>query len=297
MVLKKPYLPEAKKLRISQQMIAEMHEDIVCDRLYVTSLQYIPPTEEINISGKNVRRYVFLYLRQGRVTLSSYGTLKRFSAGQYFILPEGESYSLTPAKKETCELTIVKFGGTMCKEATRNCPKHPVTLIGTARREVEQLLTRLYGELSLSCSIGTMRYATCIFSHLMAFLSYGNGRDPEEKEVPVNNSKIAVESAMQYLRDHVEERVRLEELASFCGYTPTYFSSLFRRKTGYSPITYFNILKMQRACELLTSTRSRILDICAQLGIDDNYYFSRLFTKIIGMSPKQYRKTHTGKKK
>ncbi|MDY4890912.1 MAG: AraC family transcriptional regulator, partial [Prevotella sp.] len=51
----------------------------------------------------------------------------------------------------------------------------------------------------------------------------------------------------------------------------------------------FNILKIQLACKLLETTDLKINQICAKVGIDDSYYFSRLFTKTIGISPKKYR--------
>ncbi|MDD6977115.1 MAG: AraC family transcriptional regulator, partial [Prevotellaceae bacterium] len=46
---------------------------------------------------------------------------------------------------------------------------------------------------------------------------------------------------------------------------------------------------IQLACKLLETTDLKINQICAKVGIDDSYYFSRLFTKTIGISPKKYR--------
>ena len=48
---------------------------------------------------------------------------------------------------------------------------------------------------------------------------------------------------------------------------------------------------MKRACDLLDNTQMRMNQICYKLGIDDPYYFSRMFSKVMGMSPKAYR-TH-----
>ena len=65
---------------------------------------------------------------------------------------------------------------------------------------------------------------------------------------------------------------------------------LFKKQTGHSPLTYFNLLKMQQACLLLDTTDMKINQICYKIGIEDTYYFSRLFSKIMGMSPREYRK-------
>src|SRR5690606_40995788 len=62
---------------------------------------------------------------------------------------------------------------------------------------------------------------------------------------------------------------------------------------GYSPIEYFNHLKIQHACQLLQFSDRRIFEIALAIGIEDPYYFSRLFSTQMGISPKQYRKQWT----
>lgn len=64
---------------------------------------------------------------------------------------------------------------------------------------------------------------------------------------------------------------------------------MFKKRTGYSPLTYFNLMKIRKACELLDTTSMKLNQISFKIGFDDQFYFSRLFTKIMGMSPKAYR--------
>ncbi|MBV4004894.1 helix-turn-helix transcriptional regulator, partial [Bacteroides thetaiotaomicron] len=63
---------------------------------------------------------------------------------------------------------------------------------------------------------------------------------------------------------------------------------------AFSCCVYFNLLKMQQACLLLDTTDMKINQICYKIGIEDTYYFSRLFSKIMGMSPREYRKSKKG---
>lgn len=57
---------------------------------------------------------------------------------------------------------------------------------------------------------------------------------------------------------------------------------------------YFNMLKIQQACALLDFTEIKINQVCYKVGIEDPYYFSRLFNKIMGMPPKEYKKLKKG---
>ena len=80
-----------------------------------------------------------------------------------------------------------------------------------------------------------------------------------------------------------------QQMAQYTGYSSSHFSMLFKKETGHSPLNYFNLLKIQYACQLLSSTNMKINQISFKVGIDDSFYFSRLFTKLMGMSPKDYR--------
>lgn len=92
------------------------------------------------------------------------------------------------------------------------------------------------------------------------------------------------------MKENLEKRLTLQELTAQSGYSASHFSMLFKRKTGHSVLEYFNLMKIQEACFLLDSTDMKVNQICYKVGIDDAYCFSRLFNKIMGMSPYAYRK-------
>ena len=83
--------------------------------------------------------------------------------------------------------------------------------------------------------------------------------------------------------------INVEEIAQSVNLSVSHFTSLFKKKTGFSPIEYCNHLKIQRACQYLFFTDLRVKEISFKLGINDPYYFSRLFTKVMGVSPNEYR--------
>ena len=82
----------------------------------------------------------------------------------------------------------------------------------------------------------------------------------------------------------------LQELASFSNLSTSHFSTIFKKETGYAPIDYFNHLKIQKACQYLLFTDMSIKEISFSLGIEDQYYFSRMFSKLMHVPPKEYRR-------
>jgi AraC-like DNA-binding protein len=85
-------------------------------------------------------------------------------------------------------------------------------------------------------------------------------------------------------------------MADFSNLSVTHFSALFRKKTGHSPIEYFNHLKIQKACQYLAFTSMTVKELAFYIGIEDQYYFSRMFTRLMGISPSAYRKRNTENK-
>ena len=68
-----------------------------------------------------------------------------------------------------------------------------------------------------------------------------------------------------------------------------YFSTVFSQTTGQSFISYLTAMRMQKAKELLRSTNMKLSDIALEIGYNEPNYFSHVFRKTTGMTPKEYR--------
>ena len=84
-------------------------------------------------------------------------------------------------------------------------------------------------------------------------------------------------------------RVPLETAVEKLGYSYPHICRIFKRAYGVSPITYFNRTRMDRACIFLRETSLPVNEIARNIGIDNSSYFTRLFLKYCGKSPKSFR--------
>ena len=99
----------------------------------------------------------------------------------------------------------------------------------------------------------------------------------------------AVRLATEYVQAHFAEPISLGGAAEQLGLSPNYLSMLFKRVTGQSFRDYLNTLRVEEAKRLLESTDYPIVDIAVACGFGDQSYFTRVFRKYTGLSPKQYR--------
>lgn len=97
-----------------------------------------------------------------------------------------------------------------------------------------------------------------------------------------------IEKIVDYIHRNFQEKITLEELSELSELTPTYLSKIFRKITGYTIIGFINRLKVDKAKELIIEGNNKIKEIAHLSGFEDEFYFSRVFKKLEGVSPSNY---------
>lgn len=104
-----------------------------------------------------------------------------------------------------------------------------------------------------------------------------------------------VEQARTYLEANYMRDVSIGELAGKLNLNRSYFSALFRKKTGKSPQQYLTDYRMERACQLMTEHGYSPGEAALSTGYPDIFSFSRMFKKRFGVSPREYSRRQTEK--
>ena len=107
----------------------------------------------------------------------------------------------------------------------------------------------------------------------------------------LENSNI--EQVIEYINNNFTQNFSLDFLADKFGSSPNHFIKKFKEKTGHTPIKYLAIKRIEKAKKLLDTTNLSINEVMEKVGYDDASYFSKLFKKIVGYSPKNYKESIT----
>lgn len=103
-----------------------------------------------------------------------------------------------------------------------------------------------------------------------------------------SNNKL-IKEACDYISKHYSEDISLSDVAEKIHLNPSYLSSLFKQVTGSSFKEYLNRVRIEEAKSLLENTDYSIMEIAVATGYSDQSYFSKVFRKLTGITPKQYR--------
>ncbi|MBZ4667539.1 MAG: two-component system, response regulator YesN [Epulopiscium sp.] len=104
------------------------------------------------------------------------------------------------------------------------------------------------------------------------------------------NSVYLIQKVKDYIDEHYQEKITLEDMADYVGLSKYYLSYLFKKEEGTNFVSYINKKRIEKAKEYLRDTNNTVSQIYDLVGFSDQQYFSKTFKKIVGMTVTEYRR-------
>lgn len=231
--------------------------------------------------------YLLLYCTKGEMHLSFAQDRVSIQKEQFCIIPQGFTYELEAGKLAPCSVVLCYFNGSKARilEKEFTAVRDLVPSVNNLVANRKMLIDELFANLSRGYNNANMHYINFSFAHLLATFVFASrtGDDLLTEANPMVQNLIA------FMEQNIDKKMTLNDFARESGYSITYLSTVFRRVTNYSPLSYFSHLKISRACEYLDQTNLKVKQIAFKLGYTDAYYFSKDFQKKMGLSPRSYR--------
>lgn len=225
--------------------------------------------------------------------------LGRFEAGNLVLvganLPHAWYSDITGEEVIENRDVVLQFKGEWIEGLMASCPELRCleSLLGDASRGVEfhgddakycsRMLIEMEGlddsdklihMLVILCRLAKSRY------RLLSSLGYDITTQGAAAE--------KVDSVLCYIHKNFNEEIRMSDLASSFGMSPSSFSRFFKQATGNTFVTFLRRIRVSHACRLLIESESSVAEICFLVGFNNLSNFNRYFRSIKGMTPRQY---------
>ena len=144
-----------------------------------------------------------------------------------------------------------------------------------------QKVIRRISELNVLTNPGIMILAEQFLRELLVLIS---------AEINENRYSKALNMILEYISTHFAENITLKGLSKRFSLSESYIARLFKTQLGTTLSEYVNTLRIQFACSLLKNTDMKLSEIAEKSGYNNQYYFSRIFKKLNGITPIKYKK-------
>jgi len=281
-------IKENRYFRIPLPLVDEQKADPLTNDLYFTEIGEIEVEKGIIWDiGEKPENNILVYCVKGNGIAIILGEQVPVTADQFFIIHKGDAFKFYSVITENTRLMIAHFNGQKSElmSSVFSVVRNLIPSVNNMVANREMLFEEIFNNLSKGFHDENLVYVNFCFRHLLATFIYAN----KTSDDMADESNPVVRKAIQFMHKNLNLPLTLKQIASEAGYSPTYFSSLFRAETGYAPLSYFSHLKILKASELLDYTQNKVKEISFFLGYADPYYFTKDFTKRMGMSPRQYR--------
>ena len=173
-------------------------------------------------------------------------------------------------------------------QAAKNAGLHPITIILSGYDEFKyaQQGIRYGAKEYLLKPLRASDILKCLNDITNKYLGITEEENSLEK---IEQSNFFIKTAKEYIAEHYPENVSLTEVAEAAGISGGYLSTLFTQYEKCGFVDYLNQIRIERACCYLEQKTLKNYEIAYKFGFRDEKYFSKVFKKIMGVTPKEYR--------
>lgn len=226
--------------------------------------------------------YHILYLTSGYID-AEIGTQKvRINSGQCAVWNPGVRQMYSYTVEGGTSTFYLHFTGAAVEEAMHFiAPASPPVFTISEQTSFECLLRQIQQVHLVKANNYILEENALLMQIISAVAKSSNSAPP-----PIRKDILC---AMEYIKTHLSEDFSVEQFAASVNLSSSRFSHLFTKTVGISPYQYLTRLRLERAQAYLQDSTMSITEISDTIGFSDPLYFSRIFRKTYGLSPKAYR--------
>lgn len=259
-------------------------------RIYTIGHQVVTgPGYDFHGLRRNAEGLLFQYTLSGSGWLEAGGRRLPVPKGHAFLIdiPSDHRYYYECSENKPWEVIWIRFGGESALSFWNQLCSRGNVLAFDKEAKCIRLLFQLYGDVKAGRLGGEIDQTIRVYEWLMHAWNEGIGAG--RSDFPPDTAYFP--QAVRYMKEHFNRAITLQDIAESERLSKYHFCKQFHLKTGMSPIAFLNKVRMEEAVSLLSTTSLPVADIARMTGFETPGYFAKVFKKLVGGTPTEYRES------
>lgn len=254
--------------------------------LYQFGWEHCAPLHQFGPAVRN--HFLFHYILSGKGKLETAGQDFHIEAGQGFLLCPGQISTYYADKDDPWVYTWVEFDGLRARECMTLAglsEQQPIYMPATGDNEIERLMQDLLDSVD-KAPIRMIGLGLILLDEIV---------QTSKAKINAGNKRLRdfyMKEATTFIDANFQRDVSIEEIAQACGLNRSYFGRLFKDTMGESPQQFLLHYRMNKAAELLKTTKISIAEVGRSVSYENQLHFSRAFKSVFGIPPMEYRRKY-----
>ena len=214
---------------------------------------------------------------------------QRITAGQVLIMPACQPHTIQ--WRQTAELMLFYIQPEFLTQAAQEAKLQDTVNIVAQCTAADPFIQQLGTAFRAACQQNQAQgnpyldsLATVLAVHLLTHYSTHPGHDCKDR-LP----RYKLNQALNYIQDHLDQQIKLSEIAQLLEISQHYFCRLFKHSMGMAPYQYVLQQRVERAKQLLSQREIEISEVAFQCGFANQSHLTKLFHQFTGTTPRAYR--------
>ena len=280
-----------KMVVVPRRLTKKYGSQELVNSLFLTDIGFFPKAyNHFRVRPEGCPEYILIYCIEGNGTIKTKGKKHKLGPNTFFIIEKDKPHEYSSDKKDPWSIYWVHFSGLKApclykKYAKENGGK-PIFIPFNQNKISEfEYVMDLF---KLGYTDQVFEYSSMLLHKILGSFIYYSLKSN-------NNPELLKEDLVKRITEFLNKNIYLtltsKDVAEEFNRSASSLFTVFKEKTGYSIMHFYSLIKIQKACELINLTDLSIKEISYKLDYQDPLYFSRVFKKFMGVSPRDYKKS------
>lgn len=254
---------------------------------FITHIGYYPNAKyHFRKRSKGALENILIYCETGKGFITLENEQFSLTKDQAFIIPAHKAHSYEAEISKPWSIYWLHFKGNS-NSLYATVSGKILNLNDSRSTDRLNLFEEIYQNLEMGFNPDNLEYSSICLQHFLASIKY----NAQFLKIKTADTEVldVIPLSIIYMKNNLTAKITLYDIAQHAGYSSSHFGSLFLEKTSFTPMEYYNQLKIQKSCSLLQFSTMKIKEIAYFLGYYDPFHFSKSFRLVMEISPREYR--------